>query len=80
MDKRSTMAKDESSLVSNRAVQINKRLAKGKHAQVCKLSPSPQSRQPILLSLFFLALMERGAEQLTYLSPHTNLQNSLLSV
>lgn len=56
MDKRSTMARDlsESSLVSNRAVQMNKGLAKGKHAQVCKLSPSPQSRQPILLSLFFL--------------------------
>lgn len=33
----------------------------------------------LLLFFFFLVLTECGAEQLTYLSPHTNLQNSLLS-
>lgn len=45
----------ESCLVSHKAFKINnKRLAKGKHAQVSKLRPRPQSRQPIALSLFFL--------------------------
>lgn len=34
-------------------------------------------KQTILLSVF---LMECGAEQLTYLTPQTNFQNSLLSV
>lgn len=57
LDKTSTMATDlsESCLVSHKTFKINnKRLAKGEHAQVCKLRPSPQSRQPIALSLFFL--------------------------
>lgn len=40
---------------SHKAFQINnKRLAKRKHAQVWRLRPGPQSRQPIVLSLFFL--------------------------
>lgn len=62
---------------------MNKPLTKGKHAQACKLSPGPEadSLHCFLFLLFFpRALMERGAEQLTYLSTHTNLQNSLLSV
>lgn len=43
----------ESCLVSHKAFQINnKHLAKGEHAQVCELRPRPQSRQPIVLSLF----------------------------
>lgn len=44
----------ESCLVSHKAFQINnKRLARQKHARVCRLRPGPQSRQPIVLSLFF---------------------------
>lgn len=43
-----------------------------KHIHVYSLCDGLQSRQPILLLLFFfLVLMECGAEQLTYLSPHT---------
>lgn len=57
LNKTSTMATDLSAscILSHKAFKINnKHLAKGKHAQVYKLRPSPQSRQPIALSLFFL--------------------------
>ena len=56
-DKTSNMATDQSQscLVLYKALQINnKSYATGKHVHVRKLRPSPKSRQPIALSLFFL--------------------------
>lgn len=55
-------------LVSPKAFKINnKRLAKAEHAQVCRLCPSPQSRQPIAL---FLLLWWSVVLNSWHISPH----------